>query len=107
MICCGFKKNHHYLKDLDLVVTEASFVREGGMIRRDKKTGKPYGHMGVPNLIRFFEQFTNTICFMHFGSWFYALGARKARQKLQHLGKKYGMHVYVGYDGMVIDVKDL
>lgn len=97
------KRYQSLLKNLSLVITEASFIREGGMIRRDKKYNKPYGHAGVPNLIRLFKPFTNHIVFMHFGSWFYNKGAQNARKKLKDLGKKYNVIVYTGYDGMEID----
>lgn len=101
------KKHWRKLKNLDLVITEASFVREGGVIRRSKDTDNvsaPYGHAGVPNLIRFFKQFTSTIVFMHFGSWFYELGAQKSQAKLIKIGCENGVKVIVGYDGKVIDV---
>ncbi len=65
------KKYHSALKNLDLVITEASFIRKGGVIRRDKKTQEIYGHNGIPDLINLFKKFTNQILFMHFGSWFY------------------------------------
>lgn len=101
------KKHWRKLKNLDLVITEASFVREGGAIRRSKDAGHlsvPYGHAGVPNLIRFFKQFTSTIVLMHFGSWFYGLGAKKSRAKLIQIGRENGVEVIVGYDGKVINV---
>ena len=97
------KKYHHMLKKLDLVITEASFIREGGIIRRNKTSGMPFGHAGVPNLMRFFKPYTSRMLFMHFGSWFYEDGARKARIKLEKLGHGYGVSVYVGYDGMTIN----
>jgi ribonuclease BN (tRNA processing enzyme) len=93
------------LNNLDLVITEASFIREGGVIRhsrRDHKISVPYGHAGVPNLVRFFKQFTSTILFMHFGSWFYELGAQKARSKLKKLGRDNGVEVIVGHDGKIL-----
>lgn len=34
------KKYHHLFKNLDLVITEASYKRKNGMIRREKKTEK-------------------------------------------------------------------
>lgn len=53
---------------LDMIITEASFIKKGGMIRL--KDGSPFGHLGVPDLINLFRQFTQKIVFMHFGSWF-------------------------------------
>lgn len=97
------KKYHHLFKDLDLVITEASFKRKGGMIRRDKDTGKIYGHTGVPNLIRLFSRFTQNIILLHFGTWFYNQGARQARRELLKLGKENSVNVYPAYDGMEIN----
>src|SRR5271155_85080 len=55
------KKYHHLLHNLDLVITEASHMRLGGLVRRDPKTGKIFGHTGVPNLIALFHQYTPSI----------------------------------------------
>lgn len=100
------KKYQRKLKKLDLVITEASFIREGGMIRRDKAhKGRPYGHAGIPTLIRFFKPYTYSILFMHFGSWFYENGARNARLKFEKLACTYNMEILVGYDGMMINIK--
>lgn len=97
------KAYHHLLHNLNLVITDGSFIREGGMIRRGKNQEEPYGHTGIPNLIRFFKPFTNTILFTHFGSWFYEKGAKEARKRLKKLGKKYDVRIIVGYDGMTIN----
>lgn len=97
------KKYQNKLKKLDLVITEASFIREGGVIRRDK--ARPYGHAGVPNLMRFFKPYTKRILLMHFGSWFYEEGARTARSKLKKLAHMFGLSILVSYDGMVIDTR--
>ena len=99
------KEYHHLLQNLDLVITEGSFIRKGGMIRRDK-SGKLYGHAGIPNLIRLFAPFTKNILFMHFGSWFYK-DTEKAHQKIAKLGEENKIKTIVGYDGMEIDLKDI
>ncbi|HVP90127.1 MAG TPA: MBL fold metallo-hydrolase [Terriglobales bacterium] len=91
---------------LDLVVTEASFVRRGGMIRRDRATGAAYGHAGVPNLVELFARFTRHILLVHFGSWFYA-DTRAALRMLRALGKENGVDVRAGYDGYELDLGDL
>ncbi len=98
------KKYHYLLENLDLVITEGSFIRKGGMIRRDKESGDIYGHAGVPNLINLFKKFTGNIVFMHFGSWFYK-DIKKAKKQLKELGKEHGMNVIVGYDGLEINLK--
>jgi len=99
------KEYHHLLQNLDLVITEGSFIRKGGMIRRDK-SGKIYGHAGIPNLIRLFSRFSKNILFMHFGSWFYK-DAEIGKQKIEKLGEENTIKTIVGYDGMEIDLKDL
>ncbi len=100
------KEYHPLLAGLDLVVTEASFVRRGGMIRRDKVTRLPYGHAGVPNLMELFAPFTRNILFIHFGSWFYG-NARRSRQTLRVLGRERGVNAMAGYDGMELDLRVL
>ncbi len=100
------KEYQPLLGRLDLVVTEASFLRRGGMIRRDRATGVAYGHAGVPNLIELFARFTRHILLVHFGSWFYA-DMREARRTLRALGRENGVEVRAGYDGLRLDLKDL
>jgi len=100
------KEYHPLLEGLDLVVTEASFLQKGGMIRRDRATGNPYGHTGVPNLVELFSKFSASILFTHFGAWFYE-DARKSRQTLAALGKQNGVRALAGYDGFELDMDDL
>lgn len=98
------KEYHSQITGVDLIITEASFDREGGRIKRDDASGKIYGHTGVPNLMRLFSKFTKHILFVHFGSWFYA-DVQAAKASLIQLGKAYGVTVFVGYDGMEIDTQ--
>ena len=63
------KKFYHQLFNLDVVITEASFIRKGGLVRRDINNHR-YGHAGIPDLVKLFKEFTNRIIFTHFGSWF-------------------------------------
>jgi glyoxylase-like metal-dependent hydrolase (beta-lactamase superfamily II) len=97
------KQYHHLLEDLDLVITDGSYFRKGGMIRRDEKTGQIFGHNGIPDLIQLFSEFTRYILLVHFGSWFFndIVGSE---EKLHQLGQRTGMEVLVGYDGMEIDL---
>ena len=97
------KKYHHLLHDLDLVITEASHIREGGVVRRDPKTGHIFGHTGIPNLIALFSAYTPSIVLTHFGSWFYK-DMKKSRRQCLQLGREYGVEVIVGYDGMELEV---
>jgi phosphoribosyl 1,2-cyclic phosphodiesterase len=52
----------------DMIITEASYIRRGGLVRH--KDGKPFGHLGVPDLVALFAKRTTKIVFTHFGSWF-------------------------------------
>lgn len=98
------KKTYHpLLKNLDLIITEGSFMRKGGMVRRDKKTKKIYGHNGAPDLTRLFKKFTKHIIFVHFGSWFYK-DIKKAKKDLEQLGRENEIKVEAGYDGMNISL---
>jgi len=59
------------LAELYAVITEGSFLHKGGMVRRDKTTGKLFGHKGIPDWINLFCDKTSLIIFMHFGAWFF------------------------------------
>ena len=97
------KEYHHLIERVDLVITEASFIRKGGMIRRDKETQEIFGHNGVPNLIDLFKKYTKKMLFVHFGSWFFE-DSKAAQQKLKALGKEKGVEVVVGYDGLELEL---
>lgn len=97
------KKYRYKIKNLDLVITEASFMRKGGLIRRSKETGKIFGHTGVPNLINLFKKYTDTILLVHFGSWFYS-NMRKSKKDIQKLAQEYEIEIIVGYDGLEIKI---
>jgi glyoxylase-like metal-dependent hydrolase (beta-lactamase superfamily II) len=99
-------KEYHYLfRQLALVITDGSYLRRGGMIRRDKDTGQIYGHAGIPNLIRMFTEYTRDILFVHFGAWFYE-SAQIARKRLEQLGHENAVKVIAGYDGMELQLDD-
>ncbi len=97
------KKYHEHFKNLDLVVTEASFVRKGGMVRRDRESGKIYGHAGVPRLVSTFSEFTDHIVLIHFGSWLYK-DIDRARKQIKAIADEHGVRVDLGYDGMEIEL---
>lgn len=90
------------LKNLDLAITEGSFIREGGMIQKDE-SGLFWGHQGIPDLIKFFSRFTKRIILTHFGSWFYK-NMDKSKKELMRLDKKNSVKVIVGYDGEKISI---
>ena len=100
------KEYHGLFRALDLVITDASYLRKGGMIRKDKSTGQIYGHTGIPNLIRLFKNHTKNILFVHFGSWFYE-EAETAKGKLAQLGAENDVNVLLGYDGMELRADNL
>jgi ribonuclease BN (tRNA processing enzyme) len=100
------KDHHPLLHDLDLVITEGSFLRRGGRVNREKQTGRIYGHTGIPNLIHLFKEFTRNILIVHFGSWFYE-NPQDARRKLRELGRESDINVITGYDGLEFDLADL
>jgi len=94
------KKDHHEeLGKLDLVITDGSFIRDRGLIRRDKATGEEYGHNSIPNLVDFFGKFTNHIIFVHFGSWFYK-DIQLSKERIMSLGND--TKIEASYDGMEI-----
>ena len=64
------RRYHRRLGRLDLVVTDGSFMRRGGLVRRDPTSRQQFGHAGIPDLVPFFRRFTRRILVTHFGSWF-------------------------------------
>lgn len=95
------KKYHHLFEHLDAVITEASWIRKGGLVRRENATGRIFGHTGVPDLIRLFKPYTKTMIFVHFGSWFYK-DIKKARATFHTFSKEHDLMILVGYDGLEI-----
>lgn len=95
------RRHNARLGRLDLVITDGSFMRSGGLVRVDPATSKRFGHAGIPDLVAFFARFTSRIVFTHFGSWFFR-DVPASRRRLSALGD--GVHVIAARDGMVIDV---
>lgn len=91
-----------FLKNLDLVITEGSFIKSGGMIQRDP-SGLLWGHQGIPDLVKFFSRFTRRIIITHFGSWFYK-NQQQAEEEIKKLGKEYKIETIAGYDGMIVRI---
>jgi glyoxylase-like metal-dependent hydrolase (beta-lactamase superfamily II) len=92
------KAAHPLFKGLDLVITEASAMRAGGYVRRDRATGRVYGHRSVPDIIRLFKSFCDHIVLVHFGGWFFE-DIRRARRDLRRLGRANGILVEAAHDG--------
>lgn len=93
------RRYHRRFRGVDMVITEGSFIRSGGLIRADPESGERFGHAGIPDLVRFFKPFTQTIVITHFGSWFYKDIAASIR-KVEALGD--GTRVIAAYDGFTI-----
>jgi glyoxylase-like metal-dependent hydrolase (beta-lactamase superfamily II) len=91
------KEYHPLFEGLDAVITEASYLRKGGLVKRDKITGRIYGHNGLPDIIRLFRDHCRRIILVHFGAWFYK-DARRARAEIRKLGRANGISVEAGYD---------
>lgn len=96
------KKFQKKLGRLDMVITEGSFIKKGGMIRRDKESGQIFGHTGVPDLLRIFSRHTGHIVLMHFGTWFMK-DVKSARKKIRELAPK-GVKVEAARDGQVFGI---
>lgn len=94
------KANLQAIPKVDLVITEASFLRKGGMIRR--KNDKIFGHTGIPDLIRLLSPHTSKIVFVHFGSWFFKdlKESRKTLKSMEH----EGLEIIPAHDGMEIEI---
>lgn len=96
------KKYHDTIMDLDLVITDGSYYRKGGLVRKDKETGALYGHTGIKDLVSLFKDFTDNIVFTHLGSWFYH-DIDESKQKIRELSCDK-LEVDVAYDGMEINL---
>jgi phosphoribosyl 1,2-cyclic phosphodiesterase len=95
------RRYHARLGRLDLVITDGSFIRRGGLVRRDPVTGKRFGHAGLPDLVAFFRRFTSRIVVSHLGSWFYA-DVANSRRRIAALSD--GVSVTAAWDGMTIEL---
>jgi ribonuclease BN (tRNA processing enzyme) len=89
------------LPEVDMVITDGSFIRHGGLVRRDPVTGRPHGHTGIPDLVELFSPLARRIVFTHFGSWFYK-DIPFSVQKIRSLGQ--GTPVDVAEDGLELEV---
>lgn len=95
------KKYWKLFGKLDLVITEGSYFRKGGLVLKNKQ-GQLYGHTGVPNLVNLFAPFTRKILLVHFGSWFLK-DIRGAEQKIKSLARE-NLELIAGYDGLVLAI---
>jgi ribonuclease BN (tRNA processing enzyme) len=89
------------IPEVDLVITDGSFMRRGGLVRRDPITGRPHGHTGIPDLVEFFSPLARKIVFTHFGSWFYQ-NIPSSTEKVRSIGLT--VPVVVAEDGLELEV---
>ncbi|HER40796.1 MAG TPA: hypothetical protein ENO10_06205 [Salinimicrobium catena] len=94
------KANLQEFPHVDLVITEASFLRKGGMIRR--KEDKIFGHTGIPDLIRLLSPHTRRMVLVHFGSWFFK-DVQESGKKLKSLETE-DLEIIPAHDGLEIEV---
>ena len=94
------KANLESLGQVDLIITEATFLKKGGRINRSGN--KIYGHTGIPDLIRLLSPHTSRILFTHYGEWFYE-DLANSPGKIKDLQKE-GLELIPAHDGLVIEV---
>ncbi len=99
----AIERRYHPLLHTDLIITDGSFIRRGGLVRTDRKSGRRFGHGGIPDLIAFFAPFTRRIVFTHLGAWFYRDPCH-ARQRVAELGQIYDLDVRLAWDGMRLEL---
>lgn len=87
---------------LDAVVTDASFMKRGGLIRRDPETDAPFGHTGIPDLVKLFSPFTKRIILTHYGEWFYQ-DPQKAIAKITKFGTD-NLEVIPAREGLILEI---
>lgn len=95
------KEYHDLLENLDLIIADGSFLRKGGMIRKDSETGQLFGHNGIPDLLNFLKPFTEKIIFTHFGSWFFK-DIEESKKEIKSLDDS--IEIDVAYDGITIEL---
>jgi ribonuclease BN (tRNA processing enzyme) len=89
------------IPDVDLAIIEGSFMRRGGLVRRDPATGRSHGHAGIPDLVDLLAPLSRRIVVTHLGSWFY----RDIAASVQQIERLSGdVRVTVAVDGMTLEV---
>lgn len=94
------KQYLEHLGKMDLIITEATFLKKGGRINRIGNN--IFGHTGVPDLIRLLSPLTSRIVFSHFGEWFYE-DVKSGPEKIRQLQKE-GLELISAHDGFIIEV---
>lgn len=94
------KNTLQHLPRVGLIITEASFIRKGGMIRR--KDDHIFGHTGIPDLVRILGPLSSQIAFVHYGSWFFK-DIKEARQQLLSF-ENDDLKIIPTFDGMTLEL---
>lgn len=94
------KANLAGLPPIDLVITEATFMKKGGRI--NSKKDKIFGHTGVPDLIRLLSPHAKKIAFCHYGEWFFENPSEESRKKIKALEEE--VELIPAHDGMEMEV---
>lgn len=95
------RQHWKYLHRLNVVITEGSFFRKGGVVRKNDN-GQKYGHAGIPDLVELFKRFTSRIIFTHFGAW-YIKDIETGKQKMKSLEQK-NLKIEMAFDGREFSV---
>lgn len=93
------KENLEDFPEVDLVITEATFIKKGGRINR--KGNSIFGHTGVPNLIKLLSPVTKKIAFVHYGNWFFE---DPEASKKELIDLEEDIQLIPAHDGMELEV---
>ncbi|NJW51670.1 MBL fold metallo-hydrolase [Salinimicrobium oceani] len=94
------KANLENIPQLDLVITEATFINKGGRINRKKD--RIFGHTGIPDLIRLLGPHTKKLAFCHYGEWFFERDPAASMKRIKALQEE--VELIPAYDGMEIEI---
>lgn len=94
------KPNLAEISNLDLVITEATFIKKGGRINRKKD--RIFGHTGIPDLIRLLRPLTPKIVFCHYGEWFFETELEESKKRIKSM--ETDVELMPAYDGMEIQI---
>jgi len=102
-------EDRKHLSDADFYVGDGAFiVDKPGRVRRDKETGKVWGHATIIDQIKWCKkQGVKRAIITHLGTWAITAGEEKVREKMRELSKQYDIKVRAAYDGLSIDLTEL
>lgn len=94
------KENLENFPKVDLVITEATFIKKGGRINR--KGDNIFGHTGIPNLISLLSPVAKKIAFSHYGNWFFEEEPHQSQERIKELQED--VPLIPTHDGMELEV---